>query len=1095
MKKFYLKSKAAARAALLMLTAFFASPAAAQTTTQVDVDPNSPYTGKTYQYKQDDGTLQTASYLTKAADKNQILGLLGSIVTDQTIPGQRSTLDNDGNPANSFYKVVWKMEESNSSASSNWETFDVRNDYAPHFWQNYKNYIPYFTDDAGAPLTDNILTDFTTQSTTGTKKYLKRYYWDVTPENDGKTVLLVEVVDDYKRPSSIPSGLDDFEETSNYIKAVSVMPLSHQMRIENTDDSNLSGTLVNINANLNKFFVLIKGDISMRSGYNKATRKMYYHPPFYWYFEQLAPVGDSGTTDYVNNALASMTGGSTFAVKHNCGAIFHNGHPIYMKTEENTEGTQVNMLLFIPDGRFVGSNSVNEPYNKYNNYYYKTSGKDYRPYFFINTIELTSTLNNNIDEENHVAVVAQEWTSSLRNVLKNNQYETFYIERSYDGGVTWSIVPEGDIKYDGEEVVWITDDAFTGKLEDGTPAKLMRRENNATTNITVAEKQQHKDRDVMYRVYGRIYQEGLTGKDFDFVLSNETTVTIPGYDPFTNPDLAIELIHSSKFDVDKQRNEYVNTVNFLVRGEAAIDKALRATHIAADTKFQLRRYNILNTSFDDERFSNGEGDEGQLLATYVVKSVKKYDSDAQTSTEIVLECTEALNPDMQGKTITLVDTDYNGETELTLAGKTGAGEAWGTYVDKITYDVAVEGHADGTLYTYRLFGENVKNFMSIKNGVETEVTSGQLSSNLPVKRMPRLDHGVNMPTYTLAQIQNDKDGQLAESTPRLIFTPQVAGREGLSCEIVDTDNNKCADVTFTTATNYWTLTSTDGSTDHTILINDPIEVTAARDAMGKEVVMIITDGENTYGTPRHVVPSIPQAEIVFTNMIKDQEPITEKYTVCGSLKVTHDAQAKEQYLSHGYGMWHKREIQSANFAPADPNLYCTELRHHKYETEAEKVADFTFNYGKEGVTEHVGKSLVKEPVNAVFEDVVPAMNLTSQKLYFVWYRASYYAQYTEKVDEISGASLANEEPRYVVVKTSAGMSHDGLNPTGLENVSTDDSFTVHGGEGEAVLNGNCQVEIFNMQGVVMYNHHIEGETVVYLPAGLYVANGHKFIVH
>lgn len=1014
-------------------------------TAQEDNDPTSPYVGKTYKYLDANGQEHEVPYLQRVTDLRQMQSLIASVYADKTIPGQKKVIGQNGEVDVQYHLVknrpsTWNKVEYNVVGEftiSSWkenkdETATTHINYPSAFWKRYSDETQGIKVPAFVAVSNTTLHKpkavLTQKNSNKTRESSFCEYYNVTPNEEGKTALLIEMKDDYMNTIA-----EDFAESWSYIKAVSVIPLDHQMHIDVKEGTSVnpykSGTLINITGKLNKFFILLKGDIYGRYGKNAEGNDTFFAvDPFYYAYEQISPIDNESNTDYVVNALEKMIPnadgvGQKFPVNHDCRSLTHNGHAICMKALDNTEEPteNYNILLYIPDGRFYGRD----------NYNYYQCGKnltingsdvtvgtdnglpDLQPYMFINTLKLNSEVLQDGSMTDKVAYVKQDWTSSLRTVITQNEKETFRLTREIDGVET--DVPMEDFIFDA-----YVKDGSVSAYDD----RLVLRENDANTLVNIKEARYEYDHDVTYRVYGRILCEN--GKDFEWVISNEVTVSIPGTEHLTNPDLKIALQHKSTFDKDAQKNAYENTVNFLVRGPEKSDMALKKAHIDNETVFVLRRFKNIVSNFTYD--NNEEG--AKTVATITVEEL---------GTENGHDFVKMHLTDNQGlgnnKYFTLVTTDNAGETEYTLEGQTAENDIWCTYVDKDTYDVKSAGHADGSNYSYRLFGVNVKNFKDVATGDKIE--SGNLLSNRVTKRMPRIDHDYAVTDYTLDEIKADANGTkaLSVSDPCHVVTTQVAGNANISCDIETIGDDKfMAELKYDTQGS-WHLTSYKNTTGKVFLADDAevgsnvvLKARANEAASYYYVVMTIKDCQNTYGTPRIKAPRLPKVIITEPQITHNGSA----HDINFDLSVSHENDT--EYLSHGFGVWGYDILAATEFLPQD-NSIISDLRHHKHAVDNTNTK-FTYTGGDVTSATDVYEDKALSTVKAHVLDTRTGVAGTAEKPYSAWYRVRYYAKRANTTSAAPGENraVAIDDPRYVIVESVAGSNYQDGNSTGVEDV-------------------------------------------------------------
>lgn len=73
---------------------------------QKDIDPNSPYVNKSYQYYDKDGNLQSVPYLQRVTDLKQMQALVVSVFVDKTIPGQKKVIGQSGTEEDVQYRII-----------------------------------------------------------------------------------------------------------------------------------------------------------------------------------------------------------------------------------------------------------------------------------------------------------------------------------------------------------------------------------------------------------------------------------------------------------------------------------------------------------------------------------------------------------------------------------------------------------------------------------------------------------------------------------------------------------------------------------------------------------------------------------------------------------------------------------------------------------------------------------------------------------------------------------------------------------------------------------------------------------------------------
>lgn len=1061
-----------------------------------------PCEGKTYQWVDENGVTRTAPYLETATNEhpNQMKALVASLFADQTIPGQKrfgyyfKNSDVYGNTGINYWYSSLDGHSRTTGGSDNVSgNYWVWMNY--YIWDNVKGTqnvkLPESTETRPwrpenqifkqyrdvAPMLNEL--DFESFNHPDNSNTAQRT--EITPEEDGKTALLIEMTDDYNATQDL-----DPDVAWSHIKSITVLPLTRQYRVENEKNPERSGFLFNINRPLNKFFVAIKGDIM-----DRGTTSCF--APLYEGYEQLAPSvedADYKFGKYVENAYSQMLGGSVFPVSHNCASVPARAHATMMGGKSDSDAIQANMLIWLPDYRYYDQ-ELSEI-----NSYTQTSSVDYRPYFFIYNIPLTSTLDN-IDNSTHNVQVKNSWTSSLKNVTNDDEPERFRLLRSYDR-TNWSEVPANEI----EEVI------TTGATKD--PATGYLTHNASTVEVLVHEKQYAEPDTVYYKVFGR-----LANTEFDEVASNETMVPIPGYASGTTPKLTIALKHVSDFDKKKQQNNYENTVSFLLQGNDT--DGIKSENIGDNTLFYLKRYR--HTGELDKTLDNFSVDNGTTVAT-----VKFTYKDKNTWTgiyqyEVVVTDVTGAEPvsaapyilySGPGKVLGVVGSPK----EFHFEGEYDANSVWGSFVDKFSYSLTQDGHADDATYYYRLFAEDAHN-------VTTTGKSGEIRSNVAKAIMPPMTHDAGFTSYSLDEIKGDQDAHLEPSTPLTTFIPLSASPTVKKCVIELADENTVVAEADLTDQGIWVMKGygADGSVidENTLQAGNggSISVSADNAYMDRSTVMIIHDGDNTYGTARVTLPILPVVKVYKINLEYDNY-YRNGYNTTAKLSVSLPESADDNFRSHGYGVWSiegivqpplMREIDSKN--------------HHKHNSDTEAC---TFWYDKDmpANTVFAGPaansattpgdmyeegSICDSEASASISEFREARQGSKQAPYARWYKARYYARYISpaEMDGSSEVTKAPAQPRYIVVENRGGAREEGDNHTTGVTAADVLPDAVYPRVTDDIVNidGRGEVLVCNLQGMTVAalddNHDDTATRTVSLgnlPAGIYFVrlNGKSYKV-
>lgn len=443
--------------------------------------------------------------------------------------------------------------------------------------------VPGFTYDAGAdfihnPESPEFLNDDCGISATVPYLPCTLAPFSMSPTEEipvpvsGATALIVEMNDEFTNGINghYSTPAEGAQLALDAIKSVEL--ISKQMYIsEIYDNSSNPGFLFNIEATLNKFFIITKGcNRPIGAGY----------PLFYNMYEEFSPT-NSGP---MFNAFASMDAGEQFPVDHNCSTVIGQNHVVVMSNQNANRDYAVNLMFYLPDYRFRGETHSADGIHHYEHYSYYAS--DYQPYFFFNKIRAkidgeVSTTISAADQNGvvgHTAWVPVSWVSTYKDITRSNVPEQFYVYRVVNDTFDANPIPA--------EEIFINKQPETRLLADGS---VVRSEDN-TVRVFIKEHQSPESRSVRYVIVGRRF-----GSDFSFVESNEVTAIIPGYANAESLNIVIDGTPRSFYDVDYEKNVYSNNIALTDAASANGDRLLAAhisvaTDSAPGTIFELRRY-------------------------------------------------------------------------------------------------------------------------------------------------------------------------------------------------------------------------------------------------------------------------------------------------------------------------------------------------------------------------------------------------------------------------------------------------------------------------------------------------------------------------
>lgn len=747
-----------------------------------------------------------------------------------------------------------------------------------------------------------------------------------------------------------------------------------------------------------------------------------------------------------------------FYVDHNCVSVLAKGHAMMMQGKDSTSMVQSNMYVFIPDGRHYR----NSDYNVY--------AEKYRPYYFIPDVTLNAKYQDGSADENHNVIVNVDWKSTTKDITKDTEREIFRLKRSYDG-INWTDVPKDEIT--------LVKTADAALQDDGS----IFFSKNEKVEINVQEKQYHASHYVYYQVFDKLAKE-----EFEATPSNIVRVEIPGYE-HTNPTLSIGLQHQSVFERKDQKNYYTNNISFILQADDKEGVKNVNMYTGADGKkslsLQLRRYTDAKMEVENDNFSI---ELGEQVAT---AEITEDSNDGTTYNYTVVVKNQRGEEKFRGR------LQAKGGEQLHDPNR--ADKVWAEFTDE--FDFSTRTRADGSTYSYRLFATNVQE-VEKQDGTKTE----QINSNIPMVAMPVMEYECTFNDYSLDEVKGDLDHKLKPSVPLYKFTKKSAAQDLKLCEIEKADDGSLLAKAELTAMKQWLFTSTYDQSDDVIGEGEDgtIQVNADPKMMGKEAVMVITRGNNTYGTPRRTMPYLPKFELSGLELEYDKTQQTPHYVDHLNMKVTlENPESDNNFKSHGYGVWHVEGILNQPYEHEINNC-----QHHKHEVETPQGAAFSYN--KHAGANYVGETLAGEQANASidYNSAVTTQGSHGEP-YKIWYLARYYAEYHPNVVSESGAQRAaaeaNPDQRYVVLQALAGAREEGNDhTTGVEDIAVDGN-AVYPHVTDDIINITVPgaVEVFSINGEEVAALPDEGHegtdrtiSLGHLNSGLYivVVNGVSYKV-
>ena len=314
------------------------------------------YSTYTYTYIDVNGVEQTANLIDEATDPNQIIALLKKVYTDPTIPGIRYAYD--------------------------------------------------YKDDEGQPYQRKHL-NYNVNASHGTPWTRTNGEVVANPNDDGMTMLVVQVKDSYKKSMHTGSDWNKIDVAIQSVKLVK--------NFTRVNDETNPGYLMSIaGISTNRFFFLSKGK-------PRAT----YLSPFYMTYEQISPV-NYATASETTNFINEITAGHSYPCIHDCGQVINYDPGHWFTIDKSGENYSLNNLtIFMPDRRFEYNLDPNE--NVADDH---ANGEVYKNYGRTGT-----------DTDPFNPVIAPKvlmYTADLNAVATPSNYSTGDDRSYYDVNLDWS---------------------------------------------------------------------------------------------------------------------------------------------------------------------------------------------------------------------------------------------------------------------------------------------------------------------------------------------------------------------------------------------------------------------------------------------------------------------------------------------------------------------------------------------------------------------------------------------------------------------------------------------------------------------------------
>lgn len=367
----------------------------------------------------------------------------------------------------------------------------------------------------------------------------------VTPpsaDNEGYTVLLIKVKDSWTVPNDVDANCTNVAEVlqniSKRIESAEVITDA-----ERNDTGSNPGSLFRISGAANRFYFMSKGRArSWADGTTPVNR-----PLCFQMFEQYSPV-QTASTSALMDYYKTMVQGSVYSVVHDCGTVSGNKHWFNMSgTSGNRKYDVSDLVFYIPDKRLQDwSNRTDESKLPYTNY-----NPAFAPRTSLYTVRLTADTAKVADKDEYT--VTLRWNSSLAKIIGYEIGQRFHL---------YKVEANGD-----KTPLGTVDDAFT---------------------YSYVEPQQQHGRQFTYIITAQPLDSTAS---LSAVWSNESSVAIPGIDPFESLTLGVGGSSTSHYYAAKELNQYAN----FVKMNNGVGTNVRGMGVTTASKFTFYRTDELGT--------------------------------------------------------------------------------------------------------------------------------------------------------------------------------------------------------------------------------------------------------------------------------------------------------------------------------------------------------------------------------------------------------------------------------------------------------------------------------------------------------------------
>ncbi len=500
------------------------------------------------------------------------------------------------------------------------------------------------------------------------------------PTTEGYTTFMVKVKNGWSEENDKECTSES--DIKNYIESSieSVQLLTSSMTVGGDNP----GTLYKLSGEANRFFFISKG----RARTLSSTRAQ--RTPFWGMYEEYSPVSESsseGLTDF----YSKMKEGNVFKVVHDCGSVLGTGHYFAMTGQNGTENRDITGLtFFLTDYRLKywsgrDDDRWNDKYIDYN--------QSYAPSVCLYSVMLEAEAKASTADKQYT--VNLDWTTTLAKVIGNSSTKEIYH-------------------------LYVVN-------SDGTLDELTLADNTVASHSYDVPQKTH-GYSITYVVSAQPVENAA---ELDPVWSNYATVDIPGLDPKELLVLGIGGSAYSKYDQDKEVNQYRNSVMM----NNSVGTFIAADNMAVGSKFTFYRTSKLT---------------GMAYTETSVAAVVTITSKANAGLEYKVEYKNQAGADdtkYPAKTGTFGVKD-NGAVDFNnfiICDQFNASTAQNAQPERYTYQVKYA--PDGTkeeFYSNEFDVKVYKTSSEMTNTVTEQAAKGDIDHSLSVTAVPQIKFSVEV---------------------------------------------------------------------------------------------------------------------------------------------------------------------------------------------------------------------------------------------------------------------------------------------------------------------------------------------------------------